>query len=148
MSFFCRTSRTRSRKRMRTRSTRASSALFPDISSHGTAFGRSRDCGFSGVRYDFFGPDANRLVHHVELLCEEVIRAGDDDALRVAHLRDELLELLDRSVFVFRAVQKKDRAVASAQVAEIVFVDRRADQKNAVDLWQLARHAGRDPGTE
>src|SRR5438270_86446 len=133
---------------MQMRSMRGSSVHFPDISSRGTARARSRDCAFSSARYDFFGPRANGLVDRIELFREEVIRAGDDDTLGVAHLRDELLEFVDRSVLVFSAVQEKNRPLARAQVTEIVFVERRADQKNPFDFRKLARHPRGNPRAE
>src|SRR5206468_690931 len=101
-------SRIASRMMTRRQSTLGSSDLFPAISSRGTACGRSRGCASSGARCDFLRPGANGLIDRIELFREEVIRAGDDNALGVAHLRNELLELLHRAVFVFGAMQKKN----------------------------------------
>src|SRR5436190_8548042 len=140
---------TRSLKTMRRFSTRRSSDHFPVISSHGTACGRSKVCDFSGGRCDyFFRPLTDRLIDRVELLGEEVIRARDDHALRVAHLLRELLQLLHVAMLVLRSMEKEDRLLAAAQMAEVVFVDRSADEKHRVDLRQLARDTRRDPGAE
>src|SRR5439155_15261694 len=121
ISYFCRTSHTRLQKRMPMQSMRRLSVRSPDICSHGTACERSRDCAFSGARYDFFRPGANGLIDRIELFREEVIRAGDNDALCIAYLRNEFLEFLDRSVLIFGAVQKEDRPFVFTQVTEIVF---------------------------
>src|SRR5262249_46713894 len=100
------------------------------------------------TRQHFLGPGPHRLLHRVQLLGEEVIGAGDDHALRVAHFLDQLLQLAHVAVLVSGAVQKEHRLLAVTKVAEVVLVDRRADQEEGVDEGQLARHTAGDPGAE
>src|SRR5258708_19849340 len=70
-----------------------------------------------------------------------MVRAGDDHALGVAYLLGELLELPHVAVLVLRAMEEQDRFLAGLQVAEVVLFDRRADEKDGVDIGQLAGHA-------
>ena len=67
-------------------------------------------------------------------------------ALRICWPR--VLELLHVAVLVLRAVQDQHRLLAGAEIAEVVFVDRRADQKERVDGGDLARGARGHPRAE
>src|SRR6185436_17852044 len=142
-------SRTCSRRRMRTRF-RMRSGRSPATSSRGTALGRFWDCAFCArsLRDDLFRPHLDRLFERLELLGEEVIGAGDDDALGVADAFDELLQLRDVAVLVLRAVDEEHRTLAVVKVAEVVFVDGGADEEHRVDVGPLAGDAARDPRAE
>src|SRR5260221_6300599 len=109
---------------------------------NGASFQRSR------TAEDLFRPGPHRLVDGVELLGEEVVGAGDDDALGVPHLLGQLLQLANFAVLVLRAVQEEDRLLAALEIAEVVLVDGGADEEDGVDVRQLAGHARGHPGAE
>src|SRR5438093_5196687 len=114
MSCFCRTSRTHLLRTMPEGLKRGSSGLSPVTFSPGTACGRSRGCASSGARYDLFRPGAHRLFDSIELLREEVIGAGHNHSLGVAHLLNERFELGDVAVLILRAVKKQHRPFTGA----------------------------------
>src|SRR5687768_12260218 len=94
----------KTRPRFRTRSGRSRA-----ISSPGTARGRFRGCASCArsLRDDLFGPHFDRFLERLELPGEEVIGAGDENALRVANAFHQLLELRDVAVLVVRAVDEE-----------------------------------------
>src|SRR5438270_2321003 len=114
-------------------------------SEDGLRHGRSACRNCKSAFDDAGGPDAQRLFDGIELAREEVIGAGDDHRFGVADLLTELLQLLDVAMFVLRAVQDQHRLLARTEIAEIVLVDGRADQKERVDRGDLARGARGHP---
>src|SRR3954452_22421149 len=132
---------------------RASSVRSPATSSRGTERGRFSGSVFYATGWrspfdDAGGPDAQRLFDRIELTREEVIGAGDDHRLRIADLLAECFELLHVAMLVLCAVQDQHRLLARTEIAEVVLVHWRADQKERVDRCDLARGARRDPRAE